>query len=346
LRIRKGSTTIRDVAREARVGVGTVSRVLNGGQHVRQSTNDRVLAVIRRLSFRPNAQARRILRRRSGMFCFLLSNRDFLHPFHARILQGAETHASAMKQHVLFSAVHYSKETPPDLIPIPLIVEEKGWTDGLILAGAIYPNFLKRIISLDIPFVAFGNNVFGVDGQRQFDQVCYDGIRGEFEATQYLISQGHRSIAFAGDTSYPWFREQYQGYISAMRAAKLNPISLTSRRQLSFIEYGEWAAAQLMPRMTPPTAILAGNDEIAYGLWRALRRLGVLVPGNVSLVGFDDRELALLMDPLLTTVCVNKEGIGKACLDLLAARVQNAGRAFTKLVLATELVMRESVKRL
>ena len=101
------------------------------------------------------------------MFCFLLSNRDFLHPFHARILQGAETHASAMKQHVLFSAVHYSKETPPDLIPIPLIVEEKGWTDGLILAGAIYPNFLKRIISLDIPFVAFGNNVFGVDGQRQ-----------------------------------------------------------------------------------------------------------------------------------------------------------------------------------
>ena len=245
------------------------------------------------------------------MFCFLLSNRDFLHPFHARILQGAETHASAMKQHVLFSAVHYSKETPPDLIPIPLIVEEKGWTDGLILAGAIYPNFLKRIISLDIPFVAFGNNVFGVDGQRQFDQVCYDGIRGEFEATQYLISQGHRSIAFAGDTSYPWFREQYQGYISAMRAAKLNPISLTSRRQLSFIEYGEWAAAQLMARMTPPTAILAGNDEIAYGLWRALRRLGVLVPGNVSLVGFDDRELALLMDPLLTTVCVNKEGRAK-----------------------------------
>jgi len=93
-------TTIRDVAEAAGVGVGTISRVLNSSSQVSRETRARVLKAIRRLGFRPNAQARRILRRRSETVCFLLSNRDFLHPFHARILQGVESYASGMKQHV------------------------------------------------------------------------------------------------------------------------------------------------------------------------------------------------------------------------------------------------------
>src|SRR5712692_6432460 len=116
------SITIRDVARRARVGVGTVSRVLNNGAYVSPATRDRVLAVIRQLGFRPNAQARRILRRRAEMVCFLLNNRDFLHPFHARILQGVEDYASKFKQHVVFAAIHYSAETPSGRIPLPPIL--------------------------------------------------------------------------------------------------------------------------------------------------------------------------------------------------------------------------------
>ena len=83
--------TIRDVARAAGVGIGTISRVLNSSSQVSRKTRMRVLDEISRLRFRPNAQARRMLRRRAEMVCFLLSNRDFLHPFHARILQGVES---------------------------------------------------------------------------------------------------------------------------------------------------------------------------------------------------------------------------------------------------------------
>jgi len=93
--------TIRDVARAAGVGIGTISRVLNSSSQVSRKTRTRVLDAISRLKFRPNAQARRMLRRRSEMVCFLLSNRDFLHPFHARILQGVESYATRVKQHVL-----------------------------------------------------------------------------------------------------------------------------------------------------------------------------------------------------------------------------------------------------
>src|SRR5260370_38631464 len=98
-------TTIREVARAAGVGIGTISRVLNSSSQVSRKTRARVLDAIRRLGFRPNAQARRMLKRRAEMACFLLTNRDFLHPFHARLLQGVESYASSVKQPVLFAAL-------------------------------------------------------------------------------------------------------------------------------------------------------------------------------------------------------------------------------------------------
>lgn len=340
------SITIRDVARGARVGVGTVSRVLNDGTYVSPATRDRVLAVIRKLGFRPNAQARRILRRRAEMVCFLLNNRDFLHPFHARILQGVENYASKFKQHVVFAAVHYSAETPSGRIPIPPILLERGWVDGLILAGTIYPNFLRKIQNMGMPFVAFGNNVFGREGRLTFDQVSFDGLKGELEATEYVIQQGHRVIAFVGDTFYPWIRIRQEGYLRAMTANKLKPLLLTARRKVSFAEYGEWAASRLLASTPRPTAVLAGNDEIAYGLWRSFRRLDVRVPEEVSLVGFDDREEALLMDPPLTTIRVHKEEIGRALVKLLLEKLHQPARRFPKRLLPTELVVRESVRTL
>lgn len=341
-----GSMTIRDVARRAGVGLGTVSRVLNGGAHVSPTTRRRVLTTIRRLGFRPHAQARRILRRRAEMVCFLLSNRDFLHPFHAGILQGVETYARAARQHVVFGVVHYSQTTPPNHISLPPLLEERGWVDGLILAGTIYPNFLRRIQAMRIPFVAFGNNVIGLDGRRRFDQVCFDGKKGEFEATRFVIEQGHCRIAFVGDTAYPWFRHRYEGYIEGLEASKLEPISLTERRSLNDVEYGEWAASRVLALESRPTAILSGNDDIAFGLWRSLRRLGVRLPEEISLVGFDDRGEALLMDPPLTTVRVHKEEIGQTCMKMLLERLHDPDQPFTEKVLPTELVVRESVKRL
>jgi DNA-binding LacI/PurR family transcriptional regulator len=162
-------TTIRDVARTAGVGIGTISRVLNSSSQVSRETRARVLEAIRRLGFRPNAQARRILKRRSEIVCFLLSNRDFIHPFHARILQGVESYASSLKQHVLFAVLHYSPRTPPEKIDLPPVLQERGLIDGVILAGTVYTNLLRRIESIGVPFVAFSNNVVGMDGEYQFD---------------------------------------------------------------------------------------------------------------------------------------------------------------------------------
>jgi DNA-binding LacI/PurR family transcriptional regulator len=339
-------TTIRDVARTAGVGIGTISRVLNSSSQVSRETRARVLEAIRRLGFRPNAQARRILKRRSEMVCFLLSNRDFLHPFHARILQGVESYASSLKQQVLFAVLHYSPRTPPEKIDLPPVLQEHGLIDGVILAGTIYPNLLRRIESIQMPFVAFSNNVVGMDGEHQFDQVGFDDFNGTLVATRYLIAQGHRLIDFAGDISYPWIQRRFDGYRQAMRENKLKPVLIMARSRQSFVDFGQKSARRILSRPSRPTAVVAGNDETAYGLWLFLRRHGVKVPDEISLIGFDDREEALLMDPPLSTVRVHKEEIGQTCMKMLLERLHHPQMAFSQRILPTEFVIRGTVRQL
>jgi len=339
-------TTIREVARAASVGIGTISRVLNSSSQVSRETRERVLKAIRRLGFRPNAQARRILKRRAEMVCFLLSNRDFLHPFHARILQGVESSASGLKQHVLFAALHYSPRTPPNRIDLPPVLQEHGLIDGLILAGTIYPNLLRRIASIHMPFVAFTNNVVGMGDDQQFDQVGFDDFNGTLHATRYLTGNGHRRIVFAGDISYPWLQRRFEGYRQGMREKKLKSALITAQNPQSFVDFGQKSAERILSRQPRPTAVVAGNDEIAYGLWRSLRRHGIKVPDDISLVGFDDREEAVLMDPPLTTVRVHKEEIGETCMKMLLERLHHPQMTFSQRILPTEFVIRGTVRSL
>jgi len=343
VRVKSGSVNIREVARVAQVGVATVSRVINGSDLISRRTRERVQAVIRRLGYRPNAQARRILGH-SQMICFVLANRPFLHSFHAGVLQGAETAASELNHHVVFLRIDVEKKTPPDQILLPPILEEKGWVDGVIVSGAVYPNLISRIKALGLPLVVFGNNVFDVSGQSGLDQVRYNGTRAEFEATKYLINLGHRLISFVGDIEYPWFCDQYGGYLKALRTSTLNPIALTGKGPGTFVEYGRWAAECLLKGKRVATAILAGNDEIAYGLCRSFRRLRVRIPDDISLIGFDDREIAAVMDPPLTTVQVCAPEIGRCCMELLVERLRNPSQGVSTRLVHTRLVERESVQ--
>lgn len=338
--------TIRDVAREAGVGIGTVSRVLNGGVHVRLETRERVRRAIRHLGFRPNAQARRIHRRHSEIVCFLLSNRKFPNSFHARILQGVEDCARELKQHVLFAGVQYDAATAPWQIEVPSILDERGLFDGLILSGTNHPNFLTRIQKMQIPFVVFGNNLVDFEGEKYFDQVGFDGFKGELEAIENVLCLGHRKLIFVGDVSYPWVRVRHKAFLRACRQHGIEPRSITTTRDFSFVDYGEWAGRRVLTQAPRPTAVVAVNDEVAYGVWRSFRRRGVRVPADISLIGFDDREEALLMDPPLTTVRVRKEEIGHTCLRTLLERLRNPEMAFVEKTLSTELVVRGTVRKL
>jgi LacI family transcriptional regulator len=244
---------------------------------------------------------------------------------------------------VLFAALHYSPRTPPDRIDLPPVLQEHGLIDGLILAGTIYPNLLRRIESIHMPFVAFSNNVVGMGEEQQFDQVGFDDFNGTLQATRYLTGNGHRQIVFAGDISYPWLHRRFEGYRQGMRENKLKPVLIVARNPQSFVDFGQKSAARILSRQPRPTAAVAGNDEIAYGLWRSLQRHAVKVPDDISLVGFDDREEAVLMDPPLSTVRVHKEEIGETCMKMLLERLHHPRMAFSQRILPTEFVIRGTV---
>ena len=247
------------------------------------------------------------------------------------------------KQHVLFAALHYSPRTPPDSIDLPPVLQEHGLIDGLILAGTIYPNLLRRIESIHMPFVAFSNNVVGMGEEQQYDHVGFDDYNGTLQATRYLISKGHRQIVFAADISYPWLHRRFEGYRQGMRENKLKPVLIMARNPQSFVDFGQKSAGRILSRQPRPTAAVAGNDEIAYGLWRSLQRHGMKVPDDISLVGFDDREEAVLMDPQLSTVRVHKEEIGETCMKMLLERLHHPHMAFSQRILPTEFVIRGTV---
>ena len=197
-----------------------------------------------------------------------------------------------------------------------------------------------------MPFVAFSNNVVGMDDAQQFDQVGFDDFTATLQATRYLIGQRHRHIVFTGDISYPWLRRRFEGYRQAMRENKLKPVLITARNPQSFDDFGPKTVGRILSRRPRPTAVVAGNDEIAFGLWRSLGQRGVKVPEQISLVGFDDREEAVLMDPPLSTVRVHKEEIGETCMKMLLERLHHPQMVFSQRVLPTEFVIRGTVRQL
>src|SRR5262249_46500776 len=136
------AATIKDVAALAKVSVGTVSRVINARPDVNAELRVRVEEAIRQLNFRPNARAQSLSRKASPIISFILSNRSFVHPFHAHVLSGVEEYCSQTGYFVVFARFNYSGNTPVSQLRLPSVLRSHGIADCVIAAGTNYPNFL------------------------------------------------------------------------------------------------------------------------------------------------------------------------------------------------------------
>lgn len=346
--------TIKDVARKAKVGIATVSRVLNDAQRVDPGTRQRVRDVILRLGYRPNATGRRLVKKSTEMVSFLLSNREFMNPFHSGVLYGVERYLSGTSHDVVFTNLHYDPSAEPGSLMLPRIVTHRGIADGFIVSGTNYPNLLTAMDELGVAYVLFGNNFVdnrpadskrtGDTLERRFDSVYYDDGDAEREMLERLIAMGHRHIWFAGDVQMPWFQRRARVYREVLRGHGLTPqeFSTSGADQKDYADYGEQAVAGILASQEPVTAIVGGNDGIAYGAWRALRRAGRRVPDDVSVVGFDDVQEASWTDPPLTTVRVPTHEVGVACAQMLLQKLKEGGAPQPPVVLEAQLIERGS----
>ncbi len=335
--------TVRDVARRAGVSIATVSRVLNGSGYFDEATARKVRKAVEELGYRPNIHWRRLSRQASQTVCFLLGNRDAMNSMQMKVLMSCERALNEAGFDLVFASFRYSAGVPGSRLDLPRLLVHQGAVDGVILAGVHYSNLLEALSRLKLPYVVMGNTFVGTRDELKTDSITYDDVAGAYEATQCLLRLGHRRIAFVGDVSLPWFRRRHGGYSLAMSRAGLEAFGVTASWEIRNIDYGQLAAAELLRDGPPPTAIFAGNDEIAAGVWKELVKRRIEIPRQMSLMGFGDREEFSLLEPPLASVSVFQERLGAELAQMLLAKLGRPGLRIPARTLPCKVLERGSV---
>jgi LacI family transcriptional regulator len=335
----KKKLSFKELAKQANVSTATVSRVARGQATVDAAIRERV----RRAAQELGVDLERQRHQKTAIIAFILSNRDVLHSFQARILLGAESYCSSQNRELLFMSFRYSPAILPDELHLPQILSQRSLVRAVILGGTNSPNLLKTLQEQEIPFSVLGNNVAGEWNPAEHDVVYSDDVQGAYDLTTQLIVDGHRDIWFIGDVDLPWYARCAKGYQKSMHEAGL-PVRLSEihsdDRQLGYL-----AMRSILSRREPVTAVFAGSDPIARGVYDAVRQSGLRIPEDISVAGFNDSEAALMYPPL-TTVREFPEELGRHLAEFVLKRIQSPGKEPQQLTIPTRVIVRESTRPL
>lgn len=333
------AATIKDVAKRAKVSVATVSLVVHDNNRISPQTKRKVQKVIQDLNYHPTRSARGLVSKNSGNIGFILTDDHFSRsePFYTQIFLGTEFQARENEYYVLLTTVS-SDFRNGDILP--RFVLERN-VDGVILAGKIPQNLILKLEESKIPLVF----VDYYPPRGHYPVVIIDNISGGLQATNHLINCGHQKIAFiAGDIEHPSILERFQGYKIALEKARIpfNADLTVIDEPYPAREPGFHATGKLFTQSNEFTAIFACNDAMAIGALQFLKEKGYNVPQDISLIGFDDVEANLSIDPPLTTMKVPKVDMGTEALRLMVEIFKNKSATPRKILMPVDLVIRQS----
>ncbi|WP_040950669.1 LacI family DNA-binding transcriptional regulator [Gorillibacterium massiliense] len=325
--------SIFDVAKKSGLSVVTVSRVINNSGTVREKNRLKVLEAMKELDYYPNAAARSLARGKTGIIGLTLTT---LHDsFLDAVVKEINDRLTESGYFLALSII-----TGADQPIYPTIFQEDR-VDGLILLCPINEDqYAMELKKKKIPFIMLDNQ----QKNPSVSSVMVDNFKGGYDAARHLIDLGHKDIAhISGPSSYLSSRERERGFLAAMEEADLTPsrveqgdFSITSGYEIA----SSWLASGHLP-----TAIFAADDLLAMGVMDALKNSGVLIPEDVSIVGFDDHIYAAEFRPRLTTVRQPADKIGRLGVDILLKLIHDPTKRNTTQVLAPELIVRESTCR-
>jgi len=328
------SVTIMDVAREAGVSYATVSRVVNNKRSILPDTRARVLDAMQRLGYTPNLQARSLAGGSSQVVGLVVH--DVWTSYAFEILRGIDAELAAADYDLLL----YTSRQRAANEAAHVAALTQGMAEGLLL---LLPrqlgSYLEQLRQVHFPFVLIDHEGVVGDGPA----VGATNVRGSYEGTSYLLDLGHARIGFiTGNMQLGAARDRLSGYQAALleRNVPFDPRLVVEGD--FFQARGRLAARRLLELDPPPTAIFASNDVSAFGALQATHELGLEVPTDVSIIGFDDIPQAADAQPPLTTVRQPLEEMGRTAARLLLSQIRQPESAPERVELATELVVRAS----
>ncbi|MFC5450354.1 LacI family DNA-binding transcriptional regulator [Paenibacillus aestuarii] len=330
--------TIYDIAEKAGVSAMTVSRVINNTGRISEATRKRVRKVMEELHYIPNSMARSLVLQKTKILSLLIT--DITNPFYTTIARGAEDAAKRSGYRLLFgnSDEDYVKER--DYVDMILSTR----VDGVLFAptGDQSLEHLQQLQKHNIPFVVLDREVPGIEA----DVVLGDSKEGARKLVEHLIGLGHKRIALInGSQDVSTARLRYLGYREAHTLSGMAPDD-TLVAHFSYRDFHDESALDaLLGLASPPTAIFAANNMLAVGVIQALRKRGLQVPRDISVVCFDDFVHAEAINPFLTVAAQPAYQFGSLGMQLLIERIEGeAAREQRKLILPCELLIRASTR--
>ena len=303
-------TTIKDVAKLAGVSFKTVSRVINGHPNVSDGVRQRVLRAIEDLDYRPNMVAR-ALRRQKTEYIGLITDQIITTPFSGAIIKGAQE--AAWKSNKLLLTVNTDGRAELETAAVNMLLERK--VAGIIFAAMFHSEVEPPEDMREVPCVlvdCFARPAIHTS-------IVPDEMRGGYDATVHLLNRGHSRIAMInGKRGFPGTEGRLTGYRKALEERGI-------AYDEDLVSFGGWwqedgyeQAHDLCRRLDRPTAIFCGNDRIAMGVYDALRALGLKIPDDIAVVGFDNMEvIAAHLHPGLTTMALPYYAMGQRAIEFL-----------------------------
>ena len=314
----QAGVTIHDVAREAKVSIATVSRVLNGNSTVRDVTRERVQEVVRRLRYMPHGGARSLIKRETRTIGVLLP--DMFGEFFSEVIRGLDQVARQRHYSLLVTCTHGESQSAEAMVRTM-----HGKVDGLVVLSSDIEMYAPLKHLLRRTPVVFLNHVQG-PGADQFDSISVDNYSGAMAMTRYLMGLGHERIVFVkGPDGNGDADERLQGYREAMKGqpgGAPNPMEISG----DFSEgSGYQATGRIMQMEARPTAIFAANDAMAIGVLCGLKERGIRVPEDISLAGFDDIPMVRYLSPPLSSIRTPIPKLGSGAAERLLAMIEAGG---------------------
>jgi LacI family transcriptional regulator len=334
-------TTIRELARLSGVSVGTVSRALNGYTDVKPETRERIMRLARELDYTPAAAARTLVTQRSHVIGVFLEtgegHPDLQHPFFHEVLVGLKGCIGSEG----FDLLLFASERPGNGYGDHSYLKRCRHhnVDGAVLMGVdAEDEELRRLLRSELPCVGVDVELAGTCTS----YVMSDNVTGADAAVRHLHAQGHRRIAtITGLLDTKPGIDRLRGYRAACQELGLGYRDEYVAYGDFYFETGYAAAQRLLALEERPTAIVAASDMMALGVIRAAADIGLIVPADVSIVGFDDIQLAQHVHPPLTTLAQDKTGLGVAAARALLRQIEGAHTA-EPVTLPVELIVRGS----